>query len=321
MKHIFIINPAAGNRTAEKRFLAQILSCVKAEELDYEIHRTTGPGEAESFIRTRCEEFPDTIRFYACGGDGTLNEVLNGAFGYKNAEITVIPAGTGNDFVRNFPSPEGFLNLAELIKGSVKPIDIMSYAIFDDNSDIQAAVIEKRFALNMCNFGFDSDVVARAATLKTKPFIGGTMAYIGGVFITLMRKKALKLSLRFDDGRVLYEKILLTAVANGAYCGGGFKSAPKSEVDDGLLDIIIVRDMSRRTFLSLVGKYHNGTHMEDKRAEDIILYKHCRSAEISSRTFMNMAIDGEVKRIKRARVEILPKAINFCFPVRYPNPA
>jgi diacylglycerol kinase family enzyme len=318
MKHIFILNPAAGKGGAIGKLLPNIIAAVKSAKLDYELHRTTGPGEAESHARSKCEKegSADRLRFYACGGDGTANEVLNGIYGFKNAELAAYPAGTGNDLVRAFPHAGDFHDIAALISGVAVPMDVIAYAFHDENTNSE----RRKFAANMCNMGFDSEAVAWAGRLKTRPFVNGILAYIGGVGISLIHKKALDLTLEFDDGTVLKERALLTAVANGPYCGGGFKGVPDADPSDGILDVFMAKDLTRRVFLSLLPKYHKGTHFTDPRADDILIYKRCRSVRVSSREPIHIAVDGEVFFTREASFSIVPNAALFTIPAKAASP-
>ena len=148
MKHIFILNPAAGKGTAEAKILPGILAAAKSADIDYEIHRTINAGDACRFVQNRClSEAERALRFYAVGGDGTLNEVINGAYGFVNAEIGLIPAGTGNDFPRIFKHPEYFSDISKQLTGQAHTIDLIRY--------------NDRYLINMMNIGLDCAVVAK----------------------------------------------------------------------------------------------------------------------------------------------------------------
>jgi diacylglycerol kinase family enzyme len=314
MKHIFVLNPAAGKGAAVKKYLPAIMKAVKYKGFDYALHRTAGPREAEFYVREKCFEHAGRagakLRFYACGGDGTANEVMNGMYGFPHAEMTVLPAGTGNDLVRSFAPARDFCDVERLIDGAAVPIDAISYAFYDET----AGADRRKFAVNMCNIGFDSEAVAHAQRLKSYPFVGGVAAYIGGVGIALIHKKALRLHLVFDDGEELRENILLTAIANGAYCGGGFRGAPDADPQDGIMDVFIAKDVTRRTFLSLLPKYHAGKHFTEPRAKDILLYKRCKGLRVSSDEVFYMAVDGELFCARSVSFAIAPRAIGFALP-------
>lgn len=334
MKHIFIINPAAGKGKAAKVFLPKIIEVSKMLGIDYEIHRTIAPDDARRFVKKRCEaavsgtEPGEILRFYACGGDGTLNEVVNGAFGYENAEAAMIPAGTGNDFPRNFGDLKLFEDIERQITGEARPVDIirceavpanpitgsvsLSYeldSIFESDPD---PVV--RYGVNMFNIGFDCNVVAKTAEIKSHPFVPGPLAYGLGVAIILVKKEGVDLEFCFDGGEVHRGAVMLAAIGNGAWCGGGFRGVPRATVDDGLIDVSIVENVSRRTFLSLIGKYRKGTHLEDPAAEKIITYRKCKKLTILPYDTVKFCSDGEITTVGETTFEIVSGGIKFSVP-------
>ena len=124
MKHIFVINPAAGQGKALDFIRPKIEEICKKEALDYEIYVTEKKGDGIEYVENKAKS-GEEIRFYACGGDGTLYDVVNGAFGYKNAQVAVIPLGSGNDFIRLFGTKEDFLNLEDQINGVPVEFDVI----------------------------------------------------------------------------------------------------------------------------------------------------------------------------------------------------
>ena len=109
MKHIFIINPAAGPYDATKVITERLESL--SLDFDYEVYTTKGPYDATEYVKNKCKIGNDTYRFYACGGDGTLNEVVSGVVGFDNASVGVIPCGSGNDFVKYYGTASDFNNI------------------------------------------------------------------------------------------------------------------------------------------------------------------------------------------------------------------
>jgi len=301
MKHIFVLNPAAGKGDAEKKILPQILSAAKKSGVDYEIHRTMHVGDARRFVRSRCTALEgELLRFYAVGGDGTLNEVVNGALRCPNAEIALIPAGTGNDFPRMFSSPKAFLDIAKQIKGKARPMDLIRCN-------------ESHF-INMLNIGLDCAVVAKTAEIKKNSPLNGSAAYLASLTSSFLANKGCFLTVEFEDGTVEEGEFTLVAVGNGAFCGGGFKGVPQASVDDGLLDVSLIRKVDRKTFLALVRKYHQGTHLNDPKAREIVKYVQCRKVVITSSERLLFCADGELAKAKRIELEILPGAIRFSLP-------
>jgi YegS/Rv2252/BmrU family lipid kinase len=333
MKHIFIMNPAAGKGKAGKVFLPKIIETAKRMGIDYEIHRTMAAFDAQHFVKGRCESrkadqgVEELLRFYAIGGDGTLNEVVNGAFGYHNVEIAMIPSGTGNDFPKSFGELNSFENIEQQILGTARPVDVIRYeatppspfsgsfsgaqldALFESDPD---PVV--RYGINMFNIGLDCNVADKVAEIKEHPLVPGPLAYGLGTAIMLAKKEGVDLEICLDNGEVYDGPIMLVAIANGSYCGGGFNGVPRAVADDGLIDVQIVGNISRRTFLSLIGKYRKGTHLEDPVTKSFITYRKCKSLTIRPRNTVKICTDGEVSMVGETTFEIIPGAIKFSVP-------
>ena len=144
MKHVFIINPRAGKGKALGVIRPQIESYIQEHGLDAEIHVPDSPHAAQEFIRAEASK-GEPVRFYACGGDGTLFEAVNGAFGHPNAEVAVLPLGSGNDFIRLFGTPEQFLNVDAQVNGTPIELDISNAAIRSPSTSAPWALM-RRFA-------------------------------------------------------------------------------------------------------------------------------------------------------------------------------
>ncbi len=153
MKHIFVINPHAGKCDATDSIRQQINDlCL---DFDHEIYVTSAPGDATFYVQKYCKENPSkNIRFYACGGDGTINEVVSGIVGQPNTEMTCYPSGSGNDYVKYFGGSTEFLDIRRLVSGTVKQVDVMR--------------VNDRYALNVCNFGFDAIVCKTMIQVRRK---------------------------------------------------------------------------------------------------------------------------------------------------------
>lgn len=286
MNNIYILNPAAGQGAALK---------YKSNDSNDIVHITQSVGDAENYVYECCLYNPQT-RFIVYGGDGTINEVVNGimnAGAGEFARISIIPVGTGNDFIRN------------LKKGENRTVDVIRY--------------NGRYAVNIINIGFDCDVVYETIHIKKLPFISGSMAYILGVAKVLFGSIGADLSVRFTDinnNEFHYDGVfLLAAIANGSYYGGGFHAAPLSSMQDGLLDIMIVNKISRLKFVSLVGDYKKGLHMNSntnlptEKYKDIINFYRCKSLEINN--LNRVCVDGEVLNLSSLKIEVIKQAITF----------
>lgn len=297
MKHVFIINPAAGREDS----YVKLQAALEGRE-DCELYATKCPGDASAYIRARCAEEPDQrIRFYACGGDGTLNEVMNGAVGHENASVGCYPCGSGNDFVKYFGGKKVFRNIDALLSAREEWIDLMR--------------VGEHYAVNATHFGFDSSVADTMRRVRRKKIIGGSNAYTTGVVVSLF--KAMKNSCRiYADGELLNPegKILLCTVANGQYVGGSFRCAPRSLCNDGLLEVCAVKPVSIPTFLTLIKSYGEGTHLEDRRFDKYLVYRRAREVRIEAPEGFIYSFDGELIENNEFTVEVVPHAIRFAVP-------
>ena len=309
MKTIFIINPAAGKAGDIMPIKQSILDLRESTHEDLDIYETTSIGDAEVFVKNTLEGFDDEICFIACGGDGTFNEVLNGCIGHRNAVCSVYPMGTGNDFVRNFPEAGDFRDLSVLLKGDVIDCDAIEYSGVIDGE------FKTAYCANMFNIGFDCNVVDKTNDLKKKPLIAGSAAYLFGVAATLIKKKGADLKI-IADGKVLNDgPLLLTSVANGSYCGGGVKSNPYASVQDGRIDLNVIKDLGRIKFIKLFPSYKKGTHLDVPEAREIITNIKAEEIAITPRQgTMRLCVDGEIFTAEGVLFRIQPAAFRLLVP-------
>lgn len=311
MQTVFIINPAAGAGNDFRDLMSGIALLKEKAGEKVSVYETRGVGDAEVFVRKTLEAQPADILFVACGGDGTLNEVLNGGRGFNSAVISVYPSGTGNDFVRNFPEAGNFKDPSAIANGR----EVLCDAI--EVSGVMDGKYQTRLCANMINIGFDANVVEKSFDLKKRPFVSGSMAYLGGVFTTLLKKKGADLRIIADGETLADGEILLTSLANGSYCGGGVKSNPYASLQDGSIDMSVVRNISRTEFLKLFPKYKKGVHLELPGIEKII--SNLKANEITISPFngtMTVSIDGEISHDAELHIKVIPGAFRFMVPVK-----
>lgn len=298
MEHIFIINPSAGQGKA-KKLIPAIEKALEGTGYAYSIYTTKAPGDAERFVRETCEA-GKMVRFYVCGGDGSFHEAVNGAKGFPQAEIGLIPVGTGNDFVRNFGKKSDFMDILSQVEG--------------ESISCDAIDINDRYVVNMVNIGFDCEVVVKAAEWKKKPLISGPLAYIMGIITMFAKPMGNRMSFRWADGTTMAGKFLLCTIANGSFCGGGFCSSPEAALDDGMMDVGIVKMLSRRKFIGILPKYKTGTYLETKLGQEKVLYEKYSKLELAVSKPTNISIDGEISQFTYLKAEILPRAFRFIVP-------
>ena len=153
-----------------------------------------------------------------------------------------------------------------------------------------------------------------ATKLKKSKLVPAKLSYIAGLIVVAFRKIGTKMKLIFDDGEVLEKVLTLTAIGNGRYCGGGFCAAPKAELSDGIIDMCIIDKVNIFKFISLVGSYKKGKHLENKRAQKVISYRRVNHFRMEFEEPIPICIDGEIKGAKNIDFSIVPNGFKFVVP-------
>lgn len=298
MKHIFVINPASGVKNSGPEIIEKVKELL--EEDEYVIYETKGQGDAILFTKEFIETHPsDELRFYACGGDGTLNEVVNGAIGYPNVQVTNYPVGSANDFLKYFEGRD-FHNLESLINGEVVSTDIIKF--------------NERYIINVFNVGYDAKVVDLQRKFKRWPLVSGNFAYTLGVIFGLLGKMSHKMKIKVDDELIYDGKVTMVAVANSICYGGSYHCAPLAKIDDNILDVCIVKKVSIPTFAKLAKIYQKGEHLTSEKTKNYIAYKQGKNVQIEIEKPLIYSIDGELGSSNNIVLEIIGKSINFVIP-------
>ena len=284
--------------------LSDISAACEGAGVDHSVLVSRNIEETRDFIRENVAVADGEVSFIACGGDGTLCQTILlvmelSAEQREKVSVGVVPMGTGNDFVSNFTDKERFFNIEAQIKGSAYEIDLVKC------NDL--------YSVNMVNVGFDSHVVCKKEILGKKKWMPRKLAYIAGLVITLVRKPGLKVDFSRDGEKPEKRDLLLTTLANGAFCGGGFNSNPKASLTDGNIDCITINNVSRLKFLSLVGKYKSGTHLSGK-FDSIISHFKCRKADLVFSEETPVSVDGELVYTKELHLSVDEKAIKIRLP-------
>lgn len=296
MKHLFILNPNAGKKKATEEFCAQIRHTFEGQ--NYEIAFTERPGHAEELARAAAQA-GEPVRIYACGGDGTLNEVVCGAAGFDNAAVTNVPRGTGNDFLKIFgPNCRAaFSDLSALADGPQAAFDLMDCS--------------GKLGLGVICAGVDARIAADVHQYSRLPLVSGIGAYILSLVVNVLFKGITRPTSVRVEGETLTGDTAIICICNGRYYGGGFMPVGEAMPDDGVLDILIVPRVSRFTFFRLVGKYAKGQY---RRYPGIIRHFHCGGISFSSPEEIVTVVDGEVLRGPAFTVRLSEKKVNFFYP-------
>ncbi len=296
MKHLFIVNPAAGGKNRTEYIKKSVAEILKNGE-NFEVYTTRAPLDATAKIKAEAK-ICQNLRVYAVGGDGTLNECVNGAVGLENVALTVYPVGTGNDFVRTFGlESEVFSDLKALIFGEIRPIDLIE--------------CNGKYSINTCSAGLDARIGKDVHEFSRFPIIGGKMAYKTSVVTNTVKGVSTHMKISMGD-EVFDEKITLICACNGSFYGGGYNPVPEARPDDGVLDFLAIGSISRLKLAKLIGKFKEGKYKEiDPK---LVHYYRGESIKIEAEKPICLSLDGEISFARIAEFKIVPKALSFIFP-------
>ena len=295
MQHLFIINPAAGSKDRTKQYKEMIRRVCREKGLSYRIYVSTAPGDCERAAREAALSGAP-VRIYACGGDGTLNEVASGAAGFPNAAVTVFSGGSGNDFVKLFDDPKAFFDLNRLVDC--------------DETEFDMIRCNDRLALNICSVGLDARIGTDVASYKRIPLLTGFRAYAVSTVINLFRGISEHYTIEID-GQTFDDEYTLMCVCNGRYYGGGFNPVPEADPADGLLDVLLVDKVSLLQVASVIGKYKAGRYQELPN-----LVRHFRTDRITVRCDKDTPInlDGELMTAQDITFRLAKERVRFFYP-------
>ena len=295
MKHVFIINPAAGSRNRTQEYSEVIHKICRARKLAYEVRVSTAPGECARIAREAASS-GEELRLYACGGDGTLNEVVAGAAGFPNAAVTVFSGGSGNDFVKLFDDPKAFFDLNRLMDADEATFDLIRC-----NEDI---------ALNICSVGLDARIGTDVSNYKRLPLLHGFRAYAASTVVNIVKGVAEHYVVEVN-GETIDGEQTFVCVCNGRYYGGGFNPVPEADPTDGMLDVLLVRKVSRGEIPGIIGKYKNGRYNE---LPEYVRYIKTDSVKITCDKPTPVNLDGESRIARVVEMKVAQEKIRFFYP-------
>lgn len=296
-KHIFIINPKAGKGAAESlaKDLRQLFLSLSPSAMlgACEIVTTKARGHATTIARDFAAR--GRCRFYAVGGDGTLNEVLNGMAG-TSSSLACIPCGSGNDFLHS-------------ILGDYRPEDLLKETILAEEVLIDAGSVSGRYFLNVASIGFDARATHRSEYFKGKPLISPKLAYYGGILASLHDLGATRVTIK-EGARERQAAVFMMTVCNGRIYGGGYHIAPDALLDDGLFDVLEVAPLSILKIAQYLPKLKKGTHLG---LPEIRFYRTDKLG-LSSETEFALNVDGEPSFAREADFTIRAASIPMVIP-------
>ena len=296
MKHVFIVNPAAGKFDRTEGYRAMIDAAFRPRGLTYELLVSKAPGDCRSLARQAAES-GEEVRIYACGGDGTLNEVVNGVVGFDNAAVTHFPGGSGNDAIKVFSNPAAFASIDRLLDADEARFDLIR--------------CNDTYALNVLSIGFDARVGTDIARFKRLPLVTGKGAYILSILSNMLHGLSAQYTVTLGSGETISGQKTMICICNGRWYGGSFNPMPEAEPDDGILEVLVVDKVNLLQVASVVGQYQKG-HYAD--FPELIRHYRCTDLRIECKEPSVVNVDGEAIHTTDAKISLVPHAIRFFYP-------
>lgn len=264
------------------------------------IEKTKSPGYAQFIARKYALDKKEPIHLYICGGDGTIHEVINGILGADHIVVSIVPIGTGNDFIRSFAPlrREDFLRLSNYEHATPVLVDVL--------------MVNDEVAVNTASFGFDVKVADRANKIKERFPSSGTSPYYLGMLQTLLKNKSDRYELSLDGQEPREKEWMFVVFCNGGFYGGGYHPCPEATVDDGIMDVCLIDPLPRRKILTLASQYERGEHVHFPEVEIL----KAQTARLNTQGQpINASLDGEIRTLCDPEVRIKRSAFSLLLPV------
>ena len=297
-----IANPRAGNGRA-RRYARRLERVLRAANLACAIRCTSAPLEATRLAREAIDAGANTL--LAIGGDGTVNEVVNGILGdarpSSDVALAIAPVGTGTDFAKTIHQSAEPREVLTRLRGSRRGRIDAGLAEYTDLQGRPAT----RYFLNVAEFGSGGALVEKVN--RTTKVLGGKMSFLLAIMSTLPKYRNKHARWRVDGGPWAEGVVNNIVVANGRYFGGGLLPAPNAELDDGKFDVVVIGDIDFKTVRRHLGDLRKGTHLGLKFVSSS--RGRVLETERTERAFLDL--DGELVGVDPTRFVCLPKAIDL----------
>lgn len=293
MYWIFVINGREDKRFIDDELKPQLEGC----DIKYELYHTKSEGDATRFVHIYCDfHKDDEVCFVACGGNGTLCEVVSGVIGSEHKSVAMLAYGATSSFSSYFPG-RNFRSVRDLLEGETVKSDVIKC-----NND---------YSINVANFGFDS-MSAFFGDLyilegKSNPYLRGTLR-------ALLFNRVNNFRIIVDGERMSRGLTMMCAVANSKYYGEFYKCAPDAVIDDGYFDVVVARFCPLLVFFLLFNKFKDGSYVNSRLARMVFKFRRGRHVEASSRNLIYLCADGETTASRHFDIDLLDKAVTLCIP-------
>ncbi|MDD4850791.1 MAG: diacylglycerol kinase family protein [Gemmiger sp.] len=305
MKYVFMINPVAGRADASGALIPKIRAAAQTLGLPCNIVVTTHPGHAGELAASYAEAGQEAWLF-ACGGDGTLNELVQQAVGHPCLSVGCVPCGSGNDFIRNFGTHSDFWDIEAQLGGTTMAVDAIQTGY--------------GYSAAICAAGLDAKVAYNIPRFRRLPFCGGSMAYNLAIANVFFGKLGTPLEIEVDVKQFSGE-YMMAAICNGRQYGGGYTAAPFAMMDDGLLDIVLVKPMPRHKIPAMLALYKTGAHLSAQGTVVPQFAPYMQSLQAQSIRLrvvggppIIVTLDGECAPRMELAARVVPKCLSVILP-------
>lgn len=281
-----------------------IASKLDENSVKYELHQAQGSKKGIEIAKQLCAQ--GCRHLMVIGGDGTINEVVNGIMlsGIDTREVylAVIPFGRGNDWARTHQFPKNFLQSIDVFANG----KFICHDIGKVQTVEQEKVLEERYFANIAGFGFDAEVIYD--TVYKRPHFMGISVYVLSLARCLFKYRSTPVQIK-APGFDFQNKVFTMAVAICQYNGGGMRQAPMAKPDDGLLDVVAIKKISKLRVMTLVKSLFDGSHIQ--KAPKKVVACQTDHVSISSPKLFRAEVEGELLSTGRYEVSVLPNALNM----------
>lgn len=294
MHYIFILN----GREDKQSISLDVRRQLEGTDIDHEFYTTTGEGDATRFVNIYSDLNPKKeVCFVSCCGQGTVNEIISGVVNRPNKYLAILALGGSNDLTKCYPERD-FTDISKLLEGECHKVD--------------AIRINDNYAINVISVGLDAKAAfytnVYASEGKRNPYQKGTMTAIFSGRDTKMRMSV-------DGQDIGLKRILLATFSNGQYYGTEFHCAPFAKLDDGLIDVCVMKACSLLRIGLVFGKYKEGRHLEDNwLMRHTFMYRQAKHIEMDSNELLYLNLDGELLLSRHVVIDMLEKSVNLIIP-------
>jgi diacylglycerol kinase (ATP) len=303
-KPVVIVNPRSGGGLSDRRWAALVGPLTDGLG-PFDARFTEQRGDGKRLAQE--EAVAGRKLVVALGGDGTISEVVDGLVAAGGqTELGIIPRGTGGDFSRSVCLPKKIAAAAiHLMTAAVRRIDVgRARYVTEDGS------AGSRCFVNVASFGFSADVASRAN--RSSKRLGAKLSFLGATVSSLVSYENIEVNIRVDDGPAQRRTVLLGAVGNGRFFGGGMKICPDGSLDDGILDLVVVGDLGRFGVLTKIGSIYEGTHVKLDQVHSVRA-RTVQVTPVDQSLKIPLELDGETPGYLPASFEVLPGVLPLRF--------